>query len=170
MFCVEIALFFRDIFAKILKNKDVAILKENIAVKLCNLEKIFTPSFFDVMEHLVVQCNIDDPVQYRWIYPFERYIYHVKKKIKIRNILQVPLFPNVLLWRFLELLHITLENPEVPATVLQPGDIRFTYHDPDVLNMFYHEGRVSGKIYQRHLTDDDYTVLQTFLILNCPAF
>jgi len=35
-------------------------------------------------------------------------------------------------------------NPEVPATVLQPGDINFTYHDLDMPNMFYHEGRVSG--------------------------
>jgi len=54
MFCVEIALFFRDISAKVLKSEDVAILKENIAVKLCNLEKIFPPSFFYVMEHIVV--------------------------------------------------------------------------------------------------------------------
>ncbi|KAH0899515.1 hypothetical protein HID58_049083 [Brassica napus] len=27
-----------------------------------------------------------------------------------------------------------------------------------------------GKMEQRHLTDDDYNVLQTFLMLNCPAF
>jgi len=58
MFCVEIALFFQDISAKILKEEDVAILKENIAVKLCKLEKIFPPSFFDVMEHLVVHLSV----------------------------------------------------------------------------------------------------------------
>ena len=46
MFCIEIALFFRDISTKVLKSEDVAILKESIAVKLCNLEKIFPPSFF----------------------------------------------------------------------------------------------------------------------------
>ena len=113
MFCIEISLFFWDISAKILKNKDVAILKENIAVKLCNLKKIFPPLFCDVMEHLVVhlpdEAALGGPVQYRWMSPFERYIYHVKKKIKIKNILQVPLFSSVLLRRFLELLHITLE-------------------------------------------------------------
>ncbi|XP_048622962.1 uncharacterized protein LOC125592025 [Brassica napus] len=74
----EIALFFRDISAKILKHEDVAILKENIAVKLCNLEKIFPPSFFDVMEHLAVhladEAALGGPVQYRWMYPFERYM------------------------------------------------------------------------------------------------
>ncbi|KAH0904339.1 LOW QUALITY PROTEIN: hypothetical protein HID58_043842 [Brassica napus] len=30
--------------------------------------------------------------------------------------------------------------------------------------------KVDGKMEQRHLTDDDYTVLQTFLMLNCLAF
>ena len=82
MFYVEIALIFRDISAKILKNEDVAILKENIAVKLCRLENIFPPSFFDVMEHLVVhlpdKAALGGPVQYRWMYPFERYMYHLK--------------------------------------------------------------------------------------------
>ena len=98
-FFVEIALFFRDISAKILKHEDVAILKENIAVKLCNLEKIFPPSFFDVMEHLTVhlaeEAALGGPVQYRWMYPFERYMYHLKRKLKIRHTLEVPSLHNM---------------------------------------------------------------------------
>lgn len=50
----DIALFFRDISSRILKESDIDLLKANIGVKLCNLEKIFPPSFFDVMEHLAI--------------------------------------------------------------------------------------------------------------------
>lgn len=50
---------FSDISSMILHNKDVAILKENIVVKNCNLEKIFSLSFFIfyVMEYLVVHLG-----------------------------------------------------------------------------------------------------------------
>lgn len=43
---------------------------------LCKLERIVSPGFFDSMEHLPVhipyEVRIAGPVQYRWIYPFER--------------------------------------------------------------------------------------------------
>ena len=150
MFCVEITLFFRDISAKILKNEDVAILKENIAVKLCNLEKIFPPSFFDVMEHLIVhlpdEASLGGPVQYRWMHLLERYMYHLKKKIKNKAHIAGSIISQCLTEEISRASAHHFGNPEVPATVLQPGDIRFTYHDLDVPNMFYHEGRVSGKI------------------------
>ncbi|XP_027768658.1 uncharacterized protein LOC107004833 [Solanum pennellii] len=52
-------------------------LQQEIPEILCKLERIFPPSFFDSMEHLLVhlayEAMIDGPVQYRWIYPFERF-------------------------------------------------------------------------------------------------
>ena len=51
-------------------------LNEKIAVVLCKLEIIFPPTFFDVMEHLTVhlayEARVAGPIQYRWMYPFER--------------------------------------------------------------------------------------------------
>ncbi|KAL0378777.1 UNVERIFIED_CONTAM: hypothetical protein Sradi_3183200 [Sesamum radiatum] len=53
---------------------------------MCNLEKIFSPAFFDLMEHLIVQlayeAHVRGPVQYSWIYPFERFLRDLKKKVK----------------------------------------------------------------------------------------
>jgi len=52
-------------------------LESEIPIILCKLERIFPPSFFDCMEHLPVhlayEARIAGPVQYRWMYPFERY-------------------------------------------------------------------------------------------------
>ena len=87
-----------------LHKDDVALLKANITVKLCNLEKIFPPSFFDVMEHLPVhlpnEALLGGPVQYWWMYPFERYMYHLKRKVKNRaHIAGSILLHNVLMRR-----------------------------------------------------------------------
>ncbi|KAL6141937.1 hypothetical protein ACLB2K_060223 [Fragaria x ananassa] len=50
--------------------------RSRIIVTLCDLEKIFSPSFFDVMEHLpihlVEEALIAGAVQFRWMYPIER--------------------------------------------------------------------------------------------------
>ena len=34
------------------------------------------------MIYLAYEARIREPVQYRWVYPFERYIYSLKKKVK----------------------------------------------------------------------------------------
>ena len=45
-------------------------------ITLSNLEKIFPPAFFDIMVHLTIhlarEAQIAGPVQFRWMYPFER--------------------------------------------------------------------------------------------------
>ena len=81
-----ISTFFRDIFSRKLRKEDVEVLQNNISETLCALEKIFPPSFFDVMEHLAVhlpdETILGGPVQFRWMYPFERFFFHLKQKVK----------------------------------------------------------------------------------------
>ena len=72
----ELSMFFKDLTSTIIKNDDMARLEEEIPVILCKLERIFPPSFFDSMEHLPVhlphEARLAWPVQYQWMYPFER--------------------------------------------------------------------------------------------------
>ena len=53
---------------------------------ICNLEKIFPPSFFDVMQHLPIhlpyEVELGGPVNYRWMYIFERNFKKFKAKAK----------------------------------------------------------------------------------------
>ena len=143
-------------------------------MKLCNLKKIFPPSFFDVMEHLAVhladEAALGGPVQYRWMYPFERYMYHLKKKVKNKAHIGGSIVAQYVNEEISTASTNFFGNPYVVPEVPLPGEVRFTYQYPDVPNLFYHEGRVSGKSEEKWLTDDDYTVLQTFLMLNCDTF
>ncbi|XP_052303645.1 uncharacterized protein LOC127904392 [Populus trichocarpa] len=83
---MEISHFFRDICSSKLNVDHIERLQTNIVKTLCKLEMIFPPSFFDSMEHLPIhlpfEAKAGGPVQYRWMYPFERYLFNLKKKVK----------------------------------------------------------------------------------------
>ena len=73
---IKLACFFKKICLKTLTVSDIVSVEAEIAVMLCELEKIFPPSFFTMMVHLVMhlatEAKIGGPVQYRWMYPIER--------------------------------------------------------------------------------------------------
>ena len=73
---IKLACFFRKICSKTLTISNIANAEADIAVMLCELEKIFPPSFLTVMVHLVMhlatEAEISGLIQYRLIYPIER--------------------------------------------------------------------------------------------------
>ena len=74
---VALSKFFQKICAKELNKSDVRSLQEDIVYIMCKLERIFPPTFFDIMIHLMIhlpeQVLLTGPVQYTWCYPTERY-------------------------------------------------------------------------------------------------
>ncbi|KAL6146310.1 hypothetical protein ACLB2K_056991 [Fragaria x ananassa] len=74
---VALSTFFQRICVKELKKSDVRSLQEDIVYIMCKLERIFPPTFFDIMIHLMIhlpeQVLLTGPVQYTWCYPNERY-------------------------------------------------------------------------------------------------
>nr|KYP57244.1 hypothetical protein KK1_003502 [Cajanus cajan] len=59
-------------------NFMLSLLISSIAMTLCKLERIFLPSFFEVMVHLPIhlanEARLGGPVQYWWMYPVESYV------------------------------------------------------------------------------------------------
>ena len=72
---IKLFCFFREICFKTLSVLDLEILEKDITVTLCKLKKIFPPSFFIVMVHLVMhlasEVKIAGPIQYHWVYSIE---------------------------------------------------------------------------------------------------
>ena len=56
-------------------------LELEIRIMFRKLKRIFPPSFYDYMEHLPVHLAykawIAGQAQYRWMYPFKRYIHNI---------------------------------------------------------------------------------------------
>ncbi|KAL0381901.1 UNVERIFIED_CONTAM: hypothetical protein Slati_4548900 [Sesamum latifolium] len=75
----EVSLLFQVLCLTTLDVKKVQELEENIAVIMCNLEKIFPPTFFESMEHLIIhlayEARVGGLVQCMWMYTFERFLY-----------------------------------------------------------------------------------------------
>lgn len=73
----ELCNFFKELCGKVLNEHNLEDLEHRVAKTLCQLEKIFPPSFFTVMVHLVIhlayEAKVAGPVHYRWMYPVERY-------------------------------------------------------------------------------------------------
>ena len=73
---IDLSCFLREICSKVLNVKELGALKKRISMTLCELEKIFAPSFFTVMIHLVMhlanEAKVTGPLHYCWMYPIER--------------------------------------------------------------------------------------------------
>lgn len=73
---IEVSQYFKNLCSSTLYDKDLIKMENDIPIILCKLEKVFPPGFFDSMEHLSVhlasEARLGGPVQYRWMYPFER--------------------------------------------------------------------------------------------------
>ncbi|PNX62077.1 hypothetical protein L195_g052788, partial [Trifolium pratense] len=83
---VEVSQFFKNLCSATLREADLIKMENDIPMILCKLERIFPPAFFDSMEHLVVhlayEARLGGPVQYRWMYPFERFMGYAKRAVK----------------------------------------------------------------------------------------
>ena len=73
---IGLSCFFKEICSKVLNVDELGTFEKKIAVTLCELERIFPPSFFIVIVHLVMhlasEAKVADSVHYHWMYPIER--------------------------------------------------------------------------------------------------
>ncbi|GJU85744.1 transposon, En/Spm-like protein [Tanacetum coccineum] len=74
-------LYTRNMYIDVLEKQE-----EKIALIMCKLERIFPPSFFDIMTHLLIHFPFEakkgGPFQYCWMFPFERKMRTLKGYVK----------------------------------------------------------------------------------------
>ncbi|XP_024190421.1 uncharacterized protein LOC112194412 [Rosa chinensis] len=86
---IRFCLFFKAICSKVIDVRKLKKMQEDLVLTVCELEKYFPPSFFDIMIHLTVhlvrEVELCGPVFFRWMYPFERYMKTLKGYVRNRN-------------------------------------------------------------------------------------
>ncbi|KAK1680568.1 hypothetical protein QYE76_041416 [Lolium multiflorum] len=86
---VKLAKCFKVITSKIVSNKEIAIVEDQLPEILCQLEKIFPPTLFDIMEHLVIhlptEVRLAGPVQFRNMWSTEMFIGNMKNWVHNRS-------------------------------------------------------------------------------------
>ncbi|KAK4382241.1 hypothetical protein Sango_2892000 [Sesamum angolense] len=97
---IDFSLLFQSICSITMDVHKLHELENSVSIILCNLKKIFSPAFFDSIEHLTVhlsyEAHVGGPVQYRWMYPFERFLHELKKKVKNKTHVEHPLSRHTL--------------------------------------------------------------------------
>ncbi|XP_027172109.1 uncharacterized protein LOC113771742 [Coffea eugenioides] len=86
---IKLSRYFRKLCSKVLCAEDLVHMEMEIAIILCQLERIFPPSFFVIMVHLSIhlatEAKIGGPVHYRWMYPIERYLGTLKSYVRNKS-------------------------------------------------------------------------------------
>ncbi|XP_021603851.1 uncharacterized protein LOC110608873 [Manihot esculenta] len=171
----ELSIFFKQLTSTILREEDMQRLEEDIPVILCKLERIFPPGFFDSMEHLPVhlayEARIGGPVQYRWMYPYERYNGILKKNIKnkakvegsIANAYLVEEASSFCAYYFES--HVSTRHRRVPRN--DDGGVVEDQEIEGNLSIFKYPGRPIGQSKKRILTKDERNAAHLYILLNC---
>ena len=169
----ELSHFFRDICSKTLDERHMVELEKNIVEITCKLEKIFPPGFFDSMEHLPVhlpyEARVGGPVYFRWMYPFERMMYYLKKKVRNRarvegSIAEAYNFDEISMFM----------SDYFPDEVLTDAT-RVPRHDDggDIelngrISVFGLPGRAHGSEKRLFLSGEHLHAAHTYVLVNCP--
>jgi len=88
MAIIRLCRLFKRLCVKSVDPSTIPALLEESAITMCMLEKVFPPSFFDVMSHLpihlIYELDICGPVHTRWMYPIEWYLKTLKGYVRQR--------------------------------------------------------------------------------------
>ncbi|KAK8949445.1 hypothetical protein KSP39_PZI005964 [Platanthera zijinensis] len=86
---IRLCSFFHCLCQKVIEPKSLDHLEVEIAETLCQLERIFPPTFFDIMVHLPIllanEVRFGGPVQFRWMYYMERYLGELKSFVRNKS-------------------------------------------------------------------------------------
>jgi hypothetical protein len=73
MLLIKLNRMFNKLCLKVIDSSTMQVLRGEVAKTMLMLEKVFPPTYFDVMTHLVVhlveELNLCGPVHTRWMYP-----------------------------------------------------------------------------------------------------
>jgi hypothetical protein len=82
----KLSYFFRQLCAKELSRTVIDDLEEAAPLLLYKLEKMFSPGFFNPMQHLIMhlpkEARMWGPVQFHWCYPIDRCLKVLRKKCR----------------------------------------------------------------------------------------
>ena len=85
---IRLGNFFRHLCSKVISLQELDFLENEIIEVLCELERYFPPTFFDIMVHLPIhlvnEIRLGGPVQYRSMYSVERYLCKFKSQVRNR--------------------------------------------------------------------------------------
>ncbi|XP_058731844.1 uncharacterized protein LOC131603526 isoform X1 [Vicia villosa] len=168
----ELSRFFKDLCCNTLKLEDLVRLEQNITIIICKLERIFPPGFFDSMEHLPIhlpnEAILGGPVQYRWMYPFERLMGDFKRSVKNKARVEGSICTAYLHRETTHFFsHYFKTFSLFPSTSLRNDPRPDHENSQPTLSVFSKCGRPSGKSRDYWVIDKEWKSAHVHILINC---
>ncbi|CAH9079402.1 unnamed protein product [Cuscuta epithymum] len=164
----ELGNFFQLLCCKKLKKSDLEKMGADICLILCKLEMIYPPSFFDVMVHLCIhlpyEALIGGPVQFRWMYPIERFLCGLKQSVRNKAHPEGSIAEAYIAKESLTFCSMYLRGVE---TRFNRDDRNNDISSDDALSIFSQNCRPFGAATYAELSKDELTATQWFVFQNC---
>ncbi|XP_016206702.1 uncharacterized protein LOC107647092 [Arachis ipaensis] len=166
--------FFCRICSKSIDPQQLPLLQDHVVQTLCRMEMIFPPSFFTVMVHLTVhlveEVRLGGPVQYRWMYPIERYLCRLKQFVRNRSQPEGSIAEGYLSEEILVFCSRYLDNVE--SRINRPMRVDDRPCEPDQCEsaaMFPGVGKAVGAASFYNLTPTEKFQAHRHVLVNSPA-
>ncbi|XP_071699583.1 uncharacterized protein [Rutidosis leptorrhynchoides] len=156
--------------SKVLNPNDLFNMEKDIGKILCDLERIFPPSFFDVMIHLSVhlasEARLGGPVHYRWMYLIERYLGTLKSYVRNKSKPDGSIAEGYLVEECLSFCSLYLAS-DVETIHNKTSRNHDDGGDDNVLPIFYMPGRPIGATNVVKLGYDTLAIAHSHVLFNC---
>lgn len=126
------------------------------------------------MEHLTIhlprEAELGGPVQYRWMYPFERYMLHLKKKVKNLSRVEGSIVAQTIneeTSHFAESYFPSQVKTKSRRAARHDDGGVLPFYPVDVPHIFLQIGRLSGKGKKRRLSPQEREHLHMYILTNC---
>ncbi|CAL1383444.1 unnamed protein product [Linum trigynum] len=164
----ELGDFFHRLCCKTLSVEALDKLQEDIIMILCKLEMIYPPAFFDVMVHLAIhlpyEAKLGGPVQYRWMYPIERFLSTLKGFVRNRAYPEGSIAEAYLVDECLTFCSMYLDGIE---TQFNAPERNYDIEEDGNLSIFSTKVRPIGGSQYVPLSDEELEMAHWYVLSNC---
>ncbi|KAL0307843.1 UNVERIFIED_CONTAM: hypothetical protein Scaly_2967700 [Sesamum calycinum] len=124
------------------------------------------------MEHLIVhlpyEARVGGPMQYMWIYPFERFLRRLKKKVKNKAHVETSIIETYIVEE-IDLFPSQYFEPDVESkrSMPQRNDECTSSDDGIQVSIFNYPDGASGATKKRWLSGPEQHIIKTYIFTNC---
>ncbi|XP_039116071.1 uncharacterized protein LOC120251572 [Dioscorea cayenensis subsp. rotundata] len=119
--------------------------------------------------HLPYEAKVGGPVQYRWMYPFERFLHHLKKKVKNQACVEGSICEAYIIQEISSFCSMYFESTvETRLNRVPRNDDGGDVESVGRLSIFSHPGRPFGPMNNaRFLEDGEHYAAELYVLMNC---
>ncbi|XP_074341900.1 uncharacterized protein LOC141679297 [Apium graveolens] len=170
---IELCNFFQDLCSSNLKYSDLEKMEKDIVRIMSKLETIFTPGFFDPMEHLplhlATEYKLGGPANGHWMYFIERYLLNLKLKVGNKARAEGSMAQRYIEEECVHFCTLYFDSKNgMMRNKLRRNEAPRMFHDDNLLEVYTYPTHPSLRTKDKMLSGDEYELVAYYVLINSP--